>query len=269
MTLLPYDKWKEVLEHIVTSVFRLPQKNDIWSTLVNDVMDEKCLDIYVLLRMTEDHIDSLEYKPTAKVTKMVGLPKGMKVYITNFQAFYWDHRGSGNPITDFLAITADEFDEFLDDYQWKQINDPNYKPTPLAAGGKMLTPDPLADFKKGVKHDPTHFLPIKDIKQWGTWKRSFVAITKAQGRHNVLDIAYTLHPSKVDLFKEQQKYIYSVLLNTVKAPTLKSIIIDTKKEDIQKCWDNLVPEVEQSTSVEIKAADLLQYLMSTKIDDGK
>ena len=170
MSLLPYDKQKEALEHVVTTVFRLPQKNDIWSALVNDAMDEKCLDVYVLIRMTEDHIDSLEYKATAKATKMVGLPKGLKVYITNFQAFYWDHRGSSNPITDFLSITADEFDEFLVDYRWKQINDPNNKLTPSAAGGKTLAPDPLADFKKGVKHDPTHFLPIKDIKQWDTWK---------------------------------------------------------------------------------------------------
>ena len=219
--------------------------------------------------MTEEHIDLLEYKATAKATKMVGLLKGMKVYITNFQAFYWDHRRSSIPIMDFLSIMANEFDEFLVEYQWKQINNSNHKPTPLAAGGKMLAPDPLADFKKGVKCDPTHFQPIKDIKQWDSWKRSFMATTEMQGMQSVLDVAYTLHPSEVDLFKEQQRYIYSVLLNTVKAPTLKPIVIEAQKDDIQKCWDNLVQEAEWSTSAEIKAADLLQYITSAKIDNGK
>ena len=269
MPLLPYDQCKEALEHVVMTVFRLPQKNEIWSALVNDARDENHLDVYVLIRMTEDHIDSLKYKATAKAIKMVELPKGLKVYITNFQAFYWDHKGSGNPITDFLSITANEFDEFLVDYWWKQVNDPNNKPTPLAAGGKVLAPDPLADFKKGVKHDPTHFPPIKDIKQWDSWKRLFVATAEMQGVKNVLEIAYTLHAFEVNLFKEQQKYVYSVLLNTVKAPTLKSIIIDAKKDNIQKCWDDLVQEAEWSTSAEIKAADLLQYITSSKIDDGK
>ena len=71
MSLLPYDKQEEALEHVVMTVFRLLQKNDIWSALVNDTMDEKRLDVYVLIRMTEEHIDLLEYKATAKVAKMV------------------------------------------------------------------------------------------------------------------------------------------------------------------------------------------------------
>ena len=33
MSLLPYDKRKEALEHVVMTVFRLLQKNDIWSAL--------------------------------------------------------------------------------------------------------------------------------------------------------------------------------------------------------------------------------------------
>ena len=75
--------------------------------------------------------------------------------------------------------------------------------------------------------------------------------------------------SKVTFFKEQQKYVYSILLNTVKDPVLNSIIINANKDDVQKCWDNLVKLAEQSTSAEIKAADLLQYIMSVKFDDGK
>ena len=46
MLLLLYDKWKAALEHVIMTVFRLPQKNDIWSALVNDAMDEECLDVY-------------------------------------------------------------------------------------------------------------------------------------------------------------------------------------------------------------------------------
>ena len=71
------------------------------------------------------------------------------------------------------------------------------------------------------------------------------------------------------LFHEQQKYIYSVLLNTVKTSALKSIVINARKDNIQQCWDDIVHTAKCSTSAEIKAVDFLQYITLAKFDDGK
>ena len=50
--------------------------------------------------------------------------------------------------------------------------------------------------------------------------------------HHACSVAMA-HFFYVTLFKEQQKYVYSVLLNTVKDPVLKSIDINASKNDIQ------------------------------------
>ena len=127
----------------------------------------------------------------------------------------------------------------------------------------MHTPDPLAEFRKGIKQDPPSTFPtLKDINQWDSWKRIIVATAKAQGVHNNLNIGYSLSSNEVPFFNEQQKYIYSVLLNTVKASTLKLIIINAKKDNIQKCWDDIVHATKVSMSAEIKAMDFLQCITS-------
>ena len=97
----------------------------------------------------------------------------------------------------------------------------------------------------------------------------FVATAEAQGVQDVLGPGHLPAISNIALFKEQQKYIYSVLLNTVKDPVMKSIIINVNKDDVQKCWGNLVKLAEESTLAEIKAANLLQYIMPIKFNDGK
>ena len=66
-------------------------------------------------------------------------------------------------------------------------------------------PDPLIEFQKGIKCDPSAYPILKDIKQWDSWKRMFVATAEAQGVQNILDIEYLPSIAEEPLFKEQQK----------------------------------------------------------------
>ena len=49
---------------------------------------------------------------------------------------------------------------------------------------------------------------------------------KAQGVEKVINSKYIPQPSGDALFCEQKKYMYSVLLNVVKAMTLKAIVVN-------------------------------------------
>ena len=241
MLLLAAKKRKGALEYVITVVFCLQPKNKIWKALVNDVKDKERLDIYELIRMDSDHITLLEYKPNPNSTKSVPLGKGLATHITNFQELYWECKDQGDPIDErFTLITADEFDVFQMELHQKRVKNINARLTSLMNTSNPHIADPLIEFKKGIKHDPASFPMLKDINQWDSWKRMFVAMAEAQGVQDVLEIGYSLLSSEVELFKEQQKYIYSVLLNTIKASPLKSIVINAKKDDIQKCWDDLV-----------------------------
>ena len=142
-------------------------------------------------------------------------------------------------------------------------------PTTALQNPTIHAPDPLTEFRKGIKQDLSTFPTLKDINQWDSWKRIFVTTAKAQSVHNILNIGYSPPPNEVPLFHKQQKYIYSVLLNTDKASTLKSIVINARKDNIQQCWDDIVHTAECSTSAEIKASDSLQYITLAKFDDRK
>jgi len=107
---------------------------------------------------------------------------------------------------------------------------------------------------------------IKNIEQWDNWKRVFEATAEAQGVNNILDLKYNpLNPAEGQLFDAQQNYIYAVLLNTVKDFFLKSIVINHTNRNVQE----IIAACESSTSAEIKANSLLQYITFVKFDDGK
>ena len=116
---------------------------------------------------------------------------------------------------------------------------------------------------------PNHFEMIKDIKQWDSWKRTFMAMAKAQGVEKAINPNYIPRPSEDALFCEQKKYMYSILLNVVKAMTLKAIVVNATKDAVPDCWDAMCKEAEWSTLAEIKSSDTFAHIMSMKFEDGK
>ena len=158
----------------------------------------------------------------------------------------------------------EEFVKYLLKCQHKKVHDPNKRPITLAHPGQHPPPDLLADFKRGVIWDLAVFEMIKDIKQWDSWTRTFMATAEAQGVEKVINPKYIPQPPEDALFCEQKKYMYSILLNVVKAKTLKAIMINATKEAVPDCWDAMCKEAEQSTSAEIKSLSTLhlQRLMT-------
>jgi hypothetical protein len=53
------------------------------------------------------------------------------------------------------------------------------------------THDPIAEFKKGIRHDALSFAVYKyENKQWDTWQQSTLAQERAQDDDEVLDATY-------------------------------------------------------------------------------
>jgi hypothetical protein len=73
--------------------------------------------------------------------------------------------------------------------------------------------DPVADFKRGIKRDPSQNPILKDEKQLDNWQeRTTIAQTRAQDDSEVLNPTYT--PTTIEdkaLSKEKQTYIAEVL----------------------------------------------------------
>ena len=269
MKILSPKKRKESLMYVVTTLMNLPAGNNLLRALIHDMDSEENLDIYRLVTMSEEEIEGLEYTPDGAHanTKPTKLIRSLKTQICKFVGWFWVRDKAGSPIEDFLSLTPEEFVEYSLEPKHQKVNNPNNRPATLAPPGQCLPLDLLAESRRGVKQDPTIFEMIKDIKQWDAWKRTFMPTAKAQGVKKAIDTMYIPPPSEDALFHEQKKYMYSVLLNVVKAMTLKTI--DPTKEAIPDCWDAMCKEAEHSTSAEIKSSDILAYITSMKFDDGK
>jgi hypothetical protein len=87
----------------------------------------------------------------------------------------------------------------------------------LATSSSKYTP--ADEFLRGVKRDKMHSLNLKDEKQWDKWKRATISTIYAHGYDNIISPAYIpMTPNDINLFREQNKFMYDVFLAIMKTP---------------------------------------------------
>ena len=130
---------------------------------------------------------------------------------------------------------------------------------------------PAELFRRSIKVDASLFPVLKDEKQHDSWHRSFSNQAAAQHLSNVLDPDYapTL-PEDYELFELHQKFMYAVLDKTVQTDNGKEIVRKYHcSRDAQSVYKELLTLHTSSTKAEMSAGDLLTYITTTSIGDGK
>jgi len=170
---------------------------------------------------------------------------------------------------DLLSLTYELFDEYQSRYPHILASQAQ-APLPASSSSHGTSPyNAIAEYRKGIKRDPTVYEPIRDISQWTWWKRSFEATADAQGVTNVLDWNYSPRTTEdATLLEEQSKYVYSVLLKVIKAALLRSILSKFDSTTVREAWRTMVKAAERSTTAEIKAHELMEYTFSARLDNG-
>jgi len=107
----------------------------------------------------------------------VGMLRAFSAYVT--------YRASGDhPIDDnWIGVTREDYGDFRIGPVYFSI----WSGLGVTATGTFANPntiahsarDPLAEFKKGIKQDPSLFPTLRDEKQWDTWRCSTVALAHA------------------------------------------------------------------------------------------
>jgi len=167
-----------------------------------------------------------------------------------------------DPITDWTAVTHDQFNAFrmLDNYMYAKktpgktqfTKDPNpvvideyyqasQPPTVAHANGPIPRPPPTVpqpnyrtpnlqdQFMKGIKRDPSLFPTLKDEKFHNSWHRSFENQMHAQGLHQVIDPTYNpTTPDEQAIFSLMQTLTYAVLEAKVITMKGKEIVCQFK-----------------------------------------
>jgi len=201
------------------------------------------------------------------------LPKWQTTHLISFKALYWGRVMNNDPMLDeLLTMTHANLEDYEQNLilKWLDALDNPDKPDEIPLPPDSKTSNLLSAFNKGIWRDPNSFLEIKSIEQWDNCQWVFITTTQAQGVSNVLNLKYNPGSATTKkLFNAHQTYVYSMFLLKVKESFLKDIVINQNNRQVQDIWEEITFACENSTSVEIKANVLLQYITSIKYDDGK
>ena len=112
---------------------------------------------------------------------------------------------------------------------------------------------------------------FKEEKQWDAWNRSVTSIAQTHDVFEVFEAGYS--PANADernLFKEKQKFVHAMFDQNVLTDKGKSIVrTHFNTGDAQSVYKDLVHHHEKSTGADLTSSDLLTYITSARIGDGK
>ena len=127
----------------------------------------------------------------------------------------------------------------------------------------------LTNFKKGIKRDASAYPILKNERYYNTFIHHFKATAKAQGLNSLMDPNFTPGSDEHEqqLFQEQQDFLYSVLISSLKIEFSEALVKD-HEGDAQLIVDLLHEHHtgnSQYSRAEIKR--ITKYLTNIKLDD--
>ena len=127
----------------------------------------------------------------------------------------------------------------------------------------------LTNFKKGIKRDASAYPIFKNERYYNTFIRHFKATAKAQGLSTLMDPNFTPGSDEYgqQLFQEQQDFLYSVLISSLKTDFREALVKD-HEGDAQLILE-LLHEHHTGNSQYSRSEinRITKYLTSIKLDD--
>ena len=127
----------------------------------------------------------------------------------------------------------------------------------------------LTNFKKGVKRDASAYPILKNERYYNTFICHFKATAKAQGLNTLMDPNFTPGSDEYEqqLFQEQQDFLYSVLISSLKTDFSEALVKD-HEGDAQLILE-LLHEHHTGNSQYSRSEinRITKYLTNIKLDD--
>ena len=127
----------------------------------------------------------------------------------------------------------------------------------------------LTNFKKGIKRDASAYPIFKNERYYNTFIRHFKATAKAQGLSTLMDPHFTPGSDEYgqQLFQEQQDFLYSVLISSLKTDFSEALVKD-HEGDAQLILE-LLHEHHTGNSQYSRSeiSRITKYLTNIKLDD--
>ena len=221
---------------------------------------------------SDEVLSTLEY--TNENKDKVKLINGNVGLLKVFKQCVADQTNQGHMIEedDWIKITKKDFNAFRVRYANRTtINSIATPSAQFSSVRPSSVVDSVRDFKRGIKRDATQFSILKDDANWDNWNRSTTAQARAQDIADVLDPTYAPpSPDDIALFVEKQKFMYAVFEKTLQTDKGKALVRHYQETfDAQAIYRELSAYAMQSTKATMNASNLLSYITTTMLGDGK
>ena len=127
----------------------------------------------------------------------------------------------------------------------------------------------LTNFKKGIKRDASAYPIFKNERYYNTFIRHFKETAKAQGLSTLMDPNFTPRSDEYEqqLFQEQQDFLYSVLISSLKTDFSEALVKD--HEGDAQLYLELLHEHHTGNSQYSRSEinRITKYLTNIKLDD--
>ena len=240
-------------------------------------------DIELIIQMSMEDMERLEYQDKDDNGNIVKYPLGI-MWIRVLQRFkVWmiklEHEGRHpeKDIAKWRALSSREYASFVRGPQCSSLMEDKSlfnsfaSPTTVAATTKpTYTPADL--FKKGIKREKASFPVLKRDSEWAEFKGAMITEANAQGVEDVFDTS--TNPISNDakaLFEEKNKFVASVLQRSLQTQNGKSLVRKYRMDKFgaQTIWKEVCAVYEASVHASVEAADLLSYITTARLGDGK
>ena len=127
----------------------------------------------------------------------------------------------------------------------------------------------LTNFKKGIKRDASAYPIFKDERYYNTFIRHFKETAKAQGLNSLMDPHFTPGSDEHEqqLFQEQQDFLYSVLISSLKTEFSEALVKDHEGDAqliLELLHEHLTGNSQHSRA---QINRITKYLTNIKLDD--
>ena len=256
------------LEHVLTNILRLDPDHPTRKALARDNTT-----IYEdLLSIEPAHVADLEYPDVDGTLRKLDRP--MRANLLAWNAFLYVRTLDNNPVGDDVQkVTYEEFHAFRvgGDYTAYTGGRLPRKPPKELSPSYNITRDPLQDFLRGIKRDPTHFTAFKHDRQWDEWQRTTKATADAQHVSEVLDPDYKPPNLQMqDLFNAKQTFMFKVFNDNILTDAGKALVRKhAPNSDAQAIYRDLCKHMELTNKASLSPQALLSYITSVKLSDGR
>jgi hypothetical protein len=188
------------LKYVVLKVMNQPDEGSVMKSLaeafISNVNDFACI--------REKDVENLTYTAVDGTHSAIGADQ-VEILIAfcafvRYRAYQSSLIGVDWTSIDWTSITEDEYYEFRISTKYDGT----------IYGNATRARDPVADFKRGIKHDASQIPILKEQKQLDNWQRTTIAQTK--------DVAEKVDPTSAPitveekvLFRESQTFVAEVL----------------------------------------------------------